>query len=61
MKADMTQVPRIFSSTSCALLWMQWSTLEIRGIGVRPDTGYGLVSMAKQIYSESVKKYNHNK
>ena len=61
VETGMVQVPRIVPSTSCALLWMQWSWLGIWGIGVGPDTGYGLASMAKQLNSDSVKTQNHNK
>ena len=28
---------------------------------VRPDTRYGLASLAEQLNSESIKKYHHNK
>ena len=42
MNTDKTQATRIAPSTSCALIWMKWSWLVISGIGVRPDTGYGL-------------------
>ena len=30
-------------------------------MGVGPDTGVGLASLAKQLNSESVKFWNHNK
>ena len=56
VKNGMVQVLRIVPSTSSALFWMQWSWLGILGIGVWPDTGYGLATMAKQLNSESVKK-----
>ena len=54
-KTGMTQASKVAPSTSGALFWKQWSWLGIWGIGVRPDTGYGLASMAKQLNSESVK------
>ena len=37
------------------------SWLGIWGIGVRPDTGYCFASEAKQLNSETVKRWNHNK
>ena len=40
---------RIVPSTSSALIWIQWSWLGMRGIGVGPETGYGLGSIAKQL------------
>ena len=55
VKTGITQAFKVATSTSCALVWIQWSWLGIWGIGVRPDTGYGLASMAKQLNSESVK------
>ena len=55
VKAGMTQASKLAQSTSCALFWIRWSWLGIWGIRVRPDTGYGLASMAKQLNSESVK------
>ena len=36
----MTPASQLASSTSGALLWMEWSWLEIWGKGVRPDTDY---------------------
>ena len=56
VKPGMTQASKVAPSTSCALFWIRWSMLGIWGIGVEPDTGYGLASMAKQLNSESVKK-----
>ena len=56
VKTGMTQASKVAPSTSCALLWMKWSWLGIWAIGRRPDTGYGLASMAKQLNSESVKR-----
>ena len=61
VKTGMTQASKVAPSTSCALVWIKWSWLEIWGIRAGPDTGYGLATMAKQLNSESVKKYNHNK
>ena len=55
VNTGMTQASKVASSTSCALVWMKWSWLGIWGIRVSPDTGYGLVSMAKQLKSETVK------
>ena len=55
VKAGMTQDSKLASSTSCALFWMKWSCVGISGIRVRPDTGYALASMAKQLNSETVK------
>ena len=52
MKAAMTLASHLASSTSCALFWMKWSWLGIRGKGVRPDTDYDL---AEQLNSETVK------
>ena len=52
----MTQASKLASSISCALFWMKWSWLGIWGIRARPDKGYGLASMTKQLNSESVKK-----
>ena len=54
VKAGMPQASLVAPSTSCALVWIRWSWLGISGIGVRPDTGYGLASMAEQLNSESV-------
>ena len=59
VKTGMTQVSKVAPSTSCALPWIKWSWLGIWGIGSRPDTGYALASMAKQLNSESVKMENH--
>ena len=56
VKPGMTPASRLAASTSCAVFWMKWSWLRIWGVRVRPDTGYGLASMAKQLNSESVKK-----
>ena len=56
VKPGMTQASKVSPSTSCALAWIGWRWLGIWGIRVRPDTGYGLASMAKQLNSESVKK-----
>ena len=56
VKTGMTQASKLASSTSCALFWMKWSWLGIWDIRVRPDTRYGLASMAKQLNSETVKK-----
>ena len=56
VKSGMTQASKVAPSTSCALFWIKWSWLGIWGIGVRPDTRYGLASMAKQLNSESVEK-----
>ena len=58
VKTVVTQASKVAPSTfnSCALFWMKCSWLGIWGIGVRPDTGYGLASMAEQLNSESVKK-----
>ena len=56
VKTVMTQASKLAPCTSCALFWIRCSWLGIWGIGVRPDTGYGLASMAKQLNSESVKK-----
>ena len=55
VKGGMTQASKVAPSTSCALFWIKWSWLGIWGIGVRPDTGYGLASMSKQLNSQSVK------
>ena len=55
VKTGMTQASKVAPSTSCALFSIQWCLLGIWGIGGRPDTGYGLASMAKQLNSESVK------
>ena len=49
VKTGMTRASKVAPSTSCALFWIRWSWLRIWGIGVRPDTGYGLASMAKQL------------
>ena len=49
VKTGMNEPSKVVPSTSCALLWIKWSWLGISGIGVRPDTGYGLASMAKQL------------
>ena len=56
VKTGMTQASKVAPSTSCALFWIRWSPLGIWGMGFRPDTGYGLACMAKQLNSESVKK-----
>ena len=56
VKPGMTQASKVAPSTSCALFWIRWSWLGIRGKGVSPATGYGLGSMAKQLHSESVKR-----
>ena len=56
VKTGMTQASKLAPSISCALFWIRWSWLGIWGVEVRPDTGYGLASMAKQVNSESVKK-----
>ena len=56
VKTGMTQASKVAPSTSCALFWIRWSWLGICNIGVRPDTGYLLASMAKQLISESIKK-----
>ena len=61
VKPGKTQASRIAPSTSSALFWMKWSWLGIWGIGVRPDTGYGLASKAKRMNSETFKKQNHKK
>ena len=58
VKAGMTQPSKIALSTPCALVWMKWSWLGIWGIGVRPDRGNDL---AKQLNSETVTIWNHNK
>ena len=58
VKTGMTQPSKIAPSTSCALFWMKWSWLRIWGIPVRPDTGNDL---AKQLNSETVTIWNHNK
>ena len=55
VKTGMTQASKVAPCTSCALFWMKWSSLGIWGIGVGPDTGYGVASRAKQLNSESVK------
>ena len=55
VKTGMTQASKLASSISCALVWTKWSWLGIWGIRSRPDTGYGLASMAKQLNSETVK------
>ena len=55
VKAGMTQASKVVPSTSSALSWIQWSWLGIWGIGIRPDTGYGLARMTKQLNSELVK------
>ena len=55
-KTGMTQASKLASSTSCALFWVKSSWLGIWGIRVRPNTRYGLASMAKQLNSETVKK-----
>ena len=56
VKIGMTQASKVAPCTSWALFWIKWSWLGIWGIGVGPNTGYGLASMAKQLNSESVKK-----
>ena len=56
MKTGKTQASRIAPSNSCALFWMNLSWLGIWGIGVRPDTGYGLASKAKPFVSGTVKR-----
>ena len=48
----MTQASKVAPCTSCALIWIKWCWLGLWGIGVRPDTGYRLTSMAKQLNSE---------
>ena len=58
VKPGITQPSKIAPSTSCALSWMKWSWLGIWGIGVRPDTEHDL---AKQLISETVTIWNHNK
>ena len=55
VKTGMTQASKVAPSTSFALLWIEWSWLGIWGKRVRPDTGYGLASMVKQLSSELVK------
>ena len=55
MNTGMTQASKVAPCTSCALFWINGSLLGIWGIGVGPDTGYGLVSRNKQLKSESVK------
>ena len=60
-KTSMTQASKLASGTSCALFWMKWSWLGKWGTRVRPDTGYGFASLAKQLKSETVKTWNHNK
>ena len=55
VKDVMTQASKLASSTSCALIWVKWSCLGILGKRVRPDTRYGLASMAKQLNLETVK------
>ena len=52
-KAGMTLASELASSTSCALLWMKCSWLEMWGKGVTPDTEYDL---AKQLNSETVQR-----
>ena len=49
MKTGMTPASQLALGTSCALLWMKWSSLGMWGKGVRPDTGYDL---ARQLNSE---------
>ena len=56
VKTGMTQACKVPPCTSCAHLWVKWSWLGMWNIGARPDTGYGLASMAKQLNSESVKR-----
>ena len=56
VKTGMTQACKVAPGTSCALFWIKWNWLGIWGIGVGPDTGYGLASMAEQLNSDSVKK-----
>ena len=56
VKTDISLASNIVLGTSSAPFDMQWSWLGICGIGVGPDTGYGLASMAKQLNSESVEK-----
>ena len=56
VKTGMTQASKVAPSTSCALSWIKWCWLGIWVMGDRPDTGYGLASMGKQLNSESVKK-----
>ena len=56
VNTGMTQASRVASTTSRALFLMKWSWLGIWGIRVRPDKGYGLASMAKQLNSEKVKR-----
>ena len=55
-KTGINPASKIVPSTSCAQFDMQWSLSGIKGMGVGPDTGYGLASLAKQLNSESVKK-----
>ena len=60
VQTGMTQASKLASTSSCALFWMKGSWLEFWGLCVRPDTGYGLASMAKQLNSETVKTSSHN-
>ena len=54
VKTGMIQVNKVSPTTSCALFWIRWSWLGIWGKEIRPDTGYGLASMAKQLKLESI-------
>ena len=53
VKTGMTLASQLASSTSCALIWMKWSSLGIWGKRVWPDKEYDL---AKQLKSETVKR-----
>ena len=56
VKSDIAQASQIVPGTLCAPFDMQWSKLAMFGKRVGPDTGYGLVSMAKQLNSEGLKR-----
>ena len=53
VKNGMTLATKLASSTSCALFWIKWIWVGIWGTRVRPDTEDDL---AKQLYSETVKR-----